>query len=305
VTRPVCVALAYGHFGCAGITALLRAGAYLPLVLSHGDQGDDNRWWPSVERLCHRHGIPVLLDQALSPGSAAYARVRDLAPDYLFSFYYKHLVGAEALQLASRGAYNLHGSLLPAYRGRAPINWQLVHGERRSGLTLHEMVVRADAGRIASQTAVAVAGDQDAYGLTQQLLAAAPAFLARALGAIFAGRARLRAQDLSQGAAFPGRRPEDGRIDWRSSARRIHDLVRAVAPPWPGAFTYRGQERLLVNSARIARERGTLAPPGTVLADHSISCGEGALAPDALFNAFAQPQQLAPGTRLSITNGAS
>ncbi len=305
MTRPVCVALAYGHFGCAGITALLRSGAYLPLVLSHADQGDDNRWWPSVERLCHRHGIPVLLDQAIAPGGAAFARLRDLAPDHLFSFYYKNLIGAEALSLARHGAFNLHGSLLPAYRGRAPINWQLVHGARRSGLTLHEMVVRADAGRIISQAAVEVDPDQDAYGLTQQLLAAAPAFLAQALAAIFAGRTRPRAQDLGQGSVFPGRRPEDGRIDWRQSARRIHDLVRAVAPPWPGAFTYHGAERLLVNATRVAREAGALAPPGTVLADRTISCGAGSIAPEALFNAFAQPQQLAPGTRLSTHNGAS
>jgi UDP-4-amino-4-deoxy-L-arabinose formyltransferase/UDP-glucuronic acid dehydrogenase (UDP-4-keto-hexauronic acid decarboxylating) len=305
VTGPVCVVMAYGHFGCAGITALLRAGAYLPLVLSHADNGDDNRWWPSVERLCHQHGIPVLLDCPLRPGSAAFARLRDLAPDYLFSFYYKNLIGAEALALAGRGAYNLHGSLLPAYRGRAPINWQLVHGERRSGLTLHEMVVRADAGRIISQTAVEVDPDQDAYGLTQQLLAAAPAFLGQALTLIFTGRARPRVQDLGRGAAFPGRRPEDGRIDWRLGARQIHNLVRAVAPPWPGAFTYHGAERLLVNATRVAREDGTLAPPGTVLGDRTISCGTGSIAPGALFNAFAQPQQLAPGTRLSITNGAS
>jgi UDP-4-amino-4-deoxy-L-arabinose formyltransferase/UDP-glucuronic acid dehydrogenase (UDP-4-keto-hexauronic acid decarboxylating) len=297
--------MAYGHFGCAGISALLRAGAYLPLVLSHGDNGDDNRWWPSVERLCHRHGIPVLLDHALSPGSAAFLRLRDLAPDYLFSFYYKNLIGAEALALAQRGAYNLHGSLLPAYRGRAPINWQLVHGERRSGLTLHEMVVRADAGRIISQTAVAVAPDQDAFGLTQQLLAAAPAFLGRAITSIFSGRARPRAQDLAQGSVFPGRRPDDGRIDWRQSARQVHNLVRAVAPPWPGAFTYHGAERLMVNATRVAREGGALAPPGTVLPDRTISCGAGAIAPSALFNAWSQPQQLAPGTRLSITNGAS
>jgi UDP-4-amino-4-deoxy-L-arabinose formyltransferase / UDP-glucuronic acid dehydrogenase (UDP-4-keto-hexauronic acid decarboxylating) len=305
VTRPVCVALAYGHFGCAGVAALLRAGAYLPLVLSHGDHGDDNRWWPSVERLCHRHGIPVLLDCTLTPGAAAYARLRDLAPDYLFSFYYKNLIGAEALKLSARGAYNLHGSLLPAYRGRAPINWQLVHGASRSGLTLHEMVVRADAGRIIGQTAVAVAPDQDAYGLTQQLLAVAPAFLDQALGAIFAGRARPRAQDLSQGEVFPGRRPEDGRIDWRQSARQVHNLVRAVAPPWPGAFTFHGAERLSVNATRVEREDGALAPPGTVLSDRTISCGAGSVRPEALFNAFAQPQQLAPGTRLSTTNGAS
>ncbi len=305
MSAPVCVALAYGHFGCAGITALLKAGAYLPLVLSHRDNPDDNCWWPSVEQLCRRHGIPVLLDAALTPDSAAFARARDLAPDFLFSFYYKHLIQAEALNLAGRGAYNLHGSLLPAFRGRAPINWQLVHGCRRSGLTLHEMVVRADAGRIVGQTAVEVGADQDAYGLTQQLLAAAPAFLVRTIRSLFAGTARAVVQDLAQGSVYPGRRPEDGRIDWRKSARSIHDLVRAVAPPWPGAFTYFGNERLLVNAARVCREAGRLAEPGTVLSDRSISCGVGALAPTALFNAWSQPQQLSPGTRLSIPNGVS
>jgi UDP-4-amino-4-deoxy-L-arabinose formyltransferase/UDP-glucuronic acid dehydrogenase (UDP-4-keto-hexauronic acid decarboxylating) len=303
--RPVCVALAYGHFGCAGIEALLRAGAYVPLVLSHADHPGENRWWPSVERLCHRHGIPVLLDVPLGEDGAALARLRGLRPDFLFSFYFKHLVGAALLGLPGRGAYNLHGSLLPKFRGRAPINWQLVHGERRSGLTLHEMVPRADAGRIVAQQAVEVDPDQDAFGLTQQLLGIAPAFLAGAFDALFAGTARPRAQDLAQGSVFGGRRPDDGRIDWSRPARAIHDLVRAVAPPWPGAFTFRGGERLFVNRTRVAAERGALAAPGTVLPDGTIACGAGAIDPVGLFNVWAQPQLFPPGTQLSSTPGAS
>ena len=305
MTRPVCAVFAYGHFGCAGIAALLRAGAYIPLVFSHADNPADTCWWPSVQDLCATHQIPVLLDAALDPHSAAVARIAHLRPDYLFSFYYKHLISAEVLALGRLGAYNLHGSLLPKFRGRAPINWQLVQGERRSGLTLHEMVARADAGRIASQEEVAVDPDQDAFGLTQQLLDLAPGFLDRALAPIVAGRPALRAQDLSQGSVFGGRRPSDGAIVWSQSARQVHNLVRAVAPPWPGAFTHRNGERLTVNRTRVACEHGSFAPPGTVLEDGSIACGDGAIEATALFNAWAQPQQLAPGTQLSTNNGVS
>ena len=305
MSRPVCVVFAYGHFGHAGIAALRRAGAYLPLVLSHADNPADNCWWPSVHSACATAGIPVLLDAELKTGSAALARIAQLRPDYLFSFYYKHLLGAEVLAIGRRGAYNLHGSLLPKYRGRAPINWQLVHGESESGLTLHEMVPRADAGRIVLSSRVAVDPDQDAYGLTQQLLDLAPAFLDRALAGLFSGHARLRTQDLSQGSVFPGRRPQDGMIDWHAPARTVHNLVRAVAPPWPGAFTRYQDQRLMVLSTRVVQEHGVFAPAGTVLGDGTIACGDGTIEPIGIFDATAQPQQLIPGTTLSTTHGVS
>jgi UDP-4-amino-4-deoxy-L-arabinose formyltransferase/UDP-glucuronic acid dehydrogenase (UDP-4-keto-hexauronic acid decarboxylating) len=298
-----CVVCAYGHFGCAGLDALRAAGADIRLVFSHADDPREQRWWPSVVDWCRTAGIPVLLDEPLTTGSTALARLQAIGADFIFSFYYRHLLGQQVLDAARRGAYNLHGSLLPKYRGRAPINWQLVHGERRSGVTLHQMVARADAGMIIAQSEIAVGPDQDAYGLTQQLLASASILLAETLPRLFLGTQPTRAQDLSQGSVFGRRTPDDGRIDWSCPARSVHDLVRAVAPPWPGAFTFCGSQRLSVNKTRVLSDHGSTGEPGRVLGDGSIACGSGRLLTLDIVNSQAQPVALAAGTRLSSHPG--
>jgi methionyl-tRNA formyltransferase len=164
-------------------------------------------------------------------------RLAALAPDFLFSFYYRRMLSPAVLATARRGAYNMHGSLLPRYRGRAPVNWAVLHGERETGATLHEMVARPDAGRIVDQEAVAIGENDIAVEVFTRVSAAAETVLARALPALIDGTARAREQDLARGTYFGGRRPEDGRVDWARPARAVHDLVRAVAPPYPGALT--------------------------------------------------------------------
>jgi methionyl-tRNA formyltransferase len=169
-----------------------------------------------------------------------------LRPELIFSFYYRRMLPAEWLALARRGAFNEHGALMPKYRGRAPVNWAILKGERETGATLHEMVAKPDAGRIADQERVPIGEDETAVEVFRKVTAAAQTVLRRTLPALVAGTAVLKEQDLSRGSYFGGRKPEDGRIDWRKSAREIHNLVRAVAPPYPGAFT---------NELRIHRTR--------------------------------------------------
>src|SRR5256884_9872409 len=162
--------------------------------------------------------------------------VTQLHPDFLFSFYYRSLLGAPLLTAARRGALNMHGSLLPKYRGRAPVNWAIVRGERETGATLHYMVERADAGDIVDQLAVPILADDDAREVFNKVTVAAETILARSLPGLVAGSAPRRAQVIEPGQYFGRRRPEDGRIDWSRPALQIHNLVRAVAPPFTGAF---------------------------------------------------------------------
>ena len=144
----------------------------------------------------------------------------------------------------------MHGSLLPKYRGRVPVNWAVLKGERETGATLHEMVDKPDAGRIAGQAAVPILEDELAVDVFRKVTAAAERVLDDALPRLLDGTANLVAQDLAKGSYHGGRKPEDGRIDWAKSAKEIHDLVRAVAPPYPGAFTrFRGK------ALRILRTR--------------------------------------------------
>jgi UDP-4-amino-4-deoxy-L-arabinose formyltransferase/UDP-glucuronic acid dehydrogenase (UDP-4-keto-hexauronic acid decarboxylating) len=269
------VVFAYGGFGHAGLLSLLQAGIAVTQVYSHADHPEERCWWESVHDLCRAQGIPVRLDADLASDGAGSerARIRALQPDYLFSFYFRSLLGRGVLAAARRGAYNLHGSLLPLYRGRAPINWQLVHGERQSGLTLHRMVPAADAGDVVAQQAIALDDAIDALGLTCRLLDLMPSFMAEALAAIASGRPETP-QDHARATVFPGRRPADGAIDWRWPAARVHNLVRAVAPPWPGATATLGGRTLLIARTLLAPPRPGPIPPGTILDRDQVMCGD-------------------------------
>jgi methionyl-tRNA formyltransferase len=230
------VVFAYHNVGVRCLSVLLAHGVEVALVVTHEDSPAETIWFDSVERLARLHDLEVA--KPPDPNAAAFVdRIAALRPDFLFSFYYRHMLGPAVLGLAGRGALNLHGSLLPKYRGRVPVNWAILKGERETGASLHYMVEKPDAGAIVAQQAVPILPEDTALEVFGKVTVAAEIVLDRALPDLLAGRAPGIPQDLSRGSYFGGRRPEDGRIDWSRSAREIHDLVRAVAPPYPGAFT--------------------------------------------------------------------
>jgi len=258
------VVFAYHDVGVRCLSALLAAGIRPALVVTHRDDPRETIWFASVEKLARDNGLEVA-----TPGDPreVEARVAGLAPDFLFSFYYRHMLPAPMLRAARRGAFNMHGSLLPKYRGRVPVNWAILRGERETGATLHEMVEKPDAGGIVDQMAVPILPDDTALEVFRKVTVAAEIVLHRSLPALLAGTARLTPQDLAAGSYFGGRRPEDGRIDWRQPARRIHDLVRAVAPPYPGAYSDVAGERLRVLRTRVLDDAASGPGPATLSLD--------------------------------------
>jgi len=248
------VVFAYHDVGCRCLRVLLDERTEVPLVITHRDRPEERIWFASVAELARGRAIETLMpDDPNAP--EIVERVRDLRPDFLFSFYYRLMLGARLLAIPGRGAFNMHGSLLPKYRGRVPVNWAIIHGETETGATLHEMVEKPDAGRIVDQEAVPILPDELAAAVFGKVTGAAERVLRRSLPKLVDGSAVLRAQDLSRGGYFGGRRPEDGRIDWSASAKRVHDLVRAVAPPYPGAFTEAEGMRLRVLRTRRCVEK--------------------------------------------------
>jgi methionyl-tRNA formyltransferase len=230
------VVFAYHNVGVRCLSVLLAHGVDIPLVVTHTDNPSENIWFDSVAELAARHDIPVITpDDPNTP--EIVAQVRALQPDFLFSFYYRNMLKKPLLDIPPRGAYNMHGSLLPKYRGRVPINWAIILGERETGATLHVMNEKPDNGAIVDQQAVPILPNDTALEVFHKATCAAEVTLDRCLPALLAGTAQFRPQDLSQGGYFGGRRPEDGKIDWLQSAQAIHNLVRAVAPPYPGAYT--------------------------------------------------------------------
>ncbi|MEC5344263.1 bifunctional UDP-4-amino-4-deoxy-L-arabinose formyltransferase/UDP-glucuronic acid oxidase ArnA [Brenneria populi] len=271
------IVFAYHDMGCAGINALLEAGYTICAIFTHADAAAENRFFGSVARIAAEKGIPVYApDDVNHP--LWVERINAMAPDVLFSFYYRTLLCEEILSSAKVGAFNLHGSLLPKYRGRAPLNWAIANGERETGVTLHRMVGRADAGDIIAQQSVKIADEDNAMTLHHKLVRCACDLLGDSLPAIKQGRIAGRSQNEAEATRVGRRTPEDGRIDWSLPVRDIHNLVRAVTDPWPGAFAWAGAEKFIIWKSRVLSER-TQATPGTVLSADPfvIACKDGAL----------------------------
>jgi methionyl-tRNA formyltransferase len=230
------VVFAYSEVGVRCVRQLLDQGVTIPLLFSHADDPHETQWFGSVQKLALERGIRVVTPD--SPNTLEWIALgQSLHPDFVFSFYYRYLLDRAWLTIPRLGALNIHGSLLPKYRGRAPVHWAIIHGETSTGASLHYMVEKPDAGALVDQEAVPILENDTALEVSMKVAEAAEVVLKRSLPKLIAGSASAHPLDLSQGSYFGRRRPEDGRIDWRWPARQIHDLVRAVAPPFPGAFT--------------------------------------------------------------------
>jgi len=256
VTAPTAIVFAYADVGARCLEVLLSGGVDVRAVVTHVDDPAETRWFADVGALADSHGLRCLR----LGGDGANAGLASLASvDFVFSFYFREMLPASLLALGTRGALNLHGSLLPKYRGRAPINWAILRGERETGATLHHMVERADAGDIVDQQSVPILINDTAMDVSRKVTVAAEIVLSRSLPGLIDGSAPRVPQQILPGQYFGRRRPEDGRIDWSQPARAIHDLVRAVAPPFPGAFTDIDGERWWIHATRLA---GRVPSPG-------------------------------------------
>jgi methionyl-tRNA formyltransferase len=244
------VVFAYHDVGVRCLSVMLAHGVHIPLVVTHQDNPNENIWFDSVAKLARAYDIEVATPE--DPNAPEFVeKLQSISPDFIFSFYYRFMLKPAVLATAMRGAYNMHGSLLPKYRGRVPVNWAVLRGEDMTGATLHEMVEKPDAGRIVDQFPVPILPDDRAIEVFRKVTTAAELLLDRSLAAVLDGMAQPIEQDLSQGGYFRGRTSDDGRIDWRKGANEIHNLVRAVAPPYPGAFTMLGGQRLRLLRTRL------------------------------------------------------
>jgi UDP-4-amino-4-deoxy-L-arabinose formyltransferase/UDP-glucuronic acid dehydrogenase (UDP-4-keto-hexauronic acid decarboxylating) len=221
--------------GLAGLEALARHGYDITTIFTHEDDPDENCWFGSVKKWAERKNIAVYTTEEVN-SPQWIAKIAAINPDIIFSFYYRKMISREILDLPKIGAFNLHGSLLPAYRGRCPVNWVIINGEAQTGVTLHYMIDKPDAGDIVGQKAVAIDFSDTAKTLYDNLCRAAKELLDELLPLIKSNQITRRKQNLAEGSYYGGRRPEDGRIDWKKSAAEIYNLIRAVTEPYPGAF---------------------------------------------------------------------
>ena len=274
------IVFAYHNVGVRCLSVLLAHGVDVAMVVTHIDNPNESIWFGSVAELAAQHDIPVITPE--DPNDPAIvAMLAALRPDFLFSFYYRLMLKAPLLALAPQGAWNMHGSLLPKYRGRVPVNWAIIHGERETGATLHRMVEKPDAGDILARQAVPILPDDTAFEVFNKVTLAAEIALDRLLPQMLAGTAQGQAQNLASGSYFGGRKAEDGRIDWSRSAQEVHNLIRAVAPPYPGAFCDTQKGRLTVlRSLQPTGEPGPYGGQPTLFSRDGrlyAECGDGKL----------------------------
>ncbi len=229
------VVFAYHNMGMEGIKALARNGYEIAAVFTHEDDPGENCWFGSVQNLASKMKVPLCTTEDVN-NLQWVEKIRTIKPDVIFSFYYRKMISGEILAIPEVGAFNLHGSLLPAYRGRCPANWVLVNGETKTGVTLHYMIEKPDAGDIVGQKEIAIDFTDTARTLYDKLCAAAGMLLDEILPQLKTGKYARRKQDLNKGSYYGGRKPQDGRIFWDKSALEIYNLIRAVTEPYPGAF---------------------------------------------------------------------
>jgi methionyl-tRNA formyltransferase len=270
----------YSEVGYECIELLLARGDNVIALITHPDNPNEKIWFKTPALAAQAKGIPIFTPEKVNTPEWI-GRIAGLRPDLILSAYYRSMISTKILDLAPLGAFNMHGSLLPKYRGRAPINWAVLHGESRIGMTLHRMVKAPDAGPIVDQDGVDLDPRDTAEQAFRKVLPCARRILTRQIDALLAGTAPETPQDGSQSSYFGGRTPEDGRIAWKQASRAIFNLIRAVTDPYPGAFTECGGSRLLVWWAEpdSPAVRGRTGRPGEILslAPLVVATGDGAL----------------------------
>lgn len=274
---------AYSNVGDRCLRVLHAAGVSLPLVVTHRDHPGETLWFARVADTAEELGLPWVYTEDLN-ATELEAHVMQVAPDLIFSFYYRAMLPMSLLTRARSGAFNMHGSLLPEFRGRAPTNWAVLKGATQTGATLHRMAAKPDAGSIVDQCPVPILPDDTGEQVFDKVCVAAELVLWRSLPAILEGKAPALPNDIARGSYFGGRKPEDGRIDWSHPAAQVYNLIRAVAPPYPGAFTEVGGRKLVIARARrlpseSVRERPASggALPGLCVEGEAMMarCGDG------------------------------
>ncbi len=280
MNRPRIIFFGYSEVGYECLSLLLERGDNVVALFTHEDNPNEKIWFKTPVVAARERNIPVYTPEKIATPEWM-ERIAAMAPDLIVSVYYRNMISTKILSLAPLGAFNLHGSLLPKYRGRAPINWAVLQGEPRIGMTLHRMVKSADAGAIVAQDGVEINPRDTAEQAFRKVLPCARRVLAASIDALLAGTAVEVAQDDAQATYFGGRKPEDGRVNWTQSSRQIFNLIRAVTDPYPGAFTDVNGSRLMLWWAEIdsPATRDRRGRPGEVLSVSPlvVATGDGAM----------------------------
>ncbi|HEY3278457.1 MAG TPA: formyltransferase [Syntrophorhabdaceae bacterium] len=274
------VVFAYHEIGYSCLKEVLDFGAEVSCLFTHEDDPEEEVWFKTPRTLAEEHAIPVYTPETLRDPKWA-SLIRGLKPDVIFSFYYRNMIPKEILDIPTTGAFNLHGSLLPRFRGRCPVNWVLIKGETETGLTLHFMEEKPDTGDIVTQKTIPISPDDTAHTLFLKMIKEAGPLVKEILPKLRDTTfTRMKQADLGPSTYFGGRRPEDGLISWEKDGRSVYNLVRAVTHPYPGAFTWMDGKKLYIWRAQpeLSIPVAAGAQSGEVLSENPLLVNAGGTA---------------------------
>ncbi|MER3415675.1 MAG: methionyl-tRNA formyltransferase [Gemmataceae bacterium] len=280
-----------GAFAEPALTTLYHSRHQVLTLVTNPDRpaGKERDMVRPIKKLAQSLGIPVFQPASIN-APEAIARLRQLDADLLVVAAYGQILSAEALQTTRRGGINIHASLLPKYRGAAPVAWAIYHGETRTGVTIIQMNPKMDAGDILAQAAVDILPEETAGELEARLAQLGARLALETIDALERGTVVARPQESAQATRAPRLKKEHGLIDWSRPAAQIVNHIRAMQP-WPTAYTFwhhgsRPAVRIILY--RACAEPGPYPPsePGTVVAVNAdslvIAAGEGYIVPVTL-----------------------
>lgn len=266
-------------FACPSLQILIDRGETIPAVITQPDRpkGRGQKMMPPpVKELALRHDIPVLQPPRVREPSFIES-IRDLAPDLIVVVAFGQILPKVLLDIPPLGCINVHSSLLPRYRGAAPLNWCIINGETETGVTTMLMDPGLDTGPILLKRSTSIDQNEDIASLHDRMAIMGAQLLAETLDRHLAGQIQPEPQDESQTCYAPLLKKEDGLINWQRSAREIHNQVRGMAV-WPGAYTSLDGQTLKLFSTRTGESTGA---PGTILQSSrgvlEVACGSGSL----------------------------
>ena len=274
-------------FAVAPLEALIKHPFELVAVVCQPDRPSGRRMKRlavPVKQTALAYGLPVLQPESVRT-EAFHQTLKALAPDLIVTAAYGNILPKALLDLPPHGCLNVHASLLPAYRGAAPIQWSIIRGEQETGVSIMLMDEGMDTGPILAQRSLAIPDDMDAGRLSQALSDLGAALLPGVVCDWLAGRIQPQAQDEARASVIRPLTRQVGEIDWTLGDQAIHNLIRGLVP-WPGAYTWCGDKRMKIHRARVTtdpaiRQLARQHKPGTICAcgpaAMSVACGDGAI----------------------------
>jgi len=239
------VVFAYQNMGVIGLSCLMNKNINIIHVITHKDNPNHHVWWDSVAEFCSKNKLSFSFIED-SSHDEIFKLIHKFNIHCIFSFHYRRIIPDKILNLALHGGINLHCSPLPRYKGKAPVNWQIINGEILTGISLHYMTREIDSGDIIDIQKTEILDTDDIMSVNKKLEQIAIVLLDKNIPLIIEGQNNRFPQNLSESTYFGARKPADGEINWYNDSKVILNLIRAVTKPYPGAFTIIGDIKYII-----------------------------------------------------------